>query len=466
MARSNRPPEQPQVQTHEGAPASVVGAEASLRRSVMACLLWEGTFYEDGVEVGSRILELAAHPSAIAPERVAALAVEARTQMKLRHAPLLLARALASRRWAGLATLLPQVIQRADELAEFVSLYWATAVEGGLRPAGRQPLTAAAKRGLAQAFCKFDAYGLAKYNRPDAVKLRDVLFLVHAKPKDAAQAATWKLLVEKSLPAPDTWEVALSGGADKKATWERLLAEKKLGALALLRNLRNMMEVGVPRAAMATALAEMKVDRVLPFRFITAARMVPQWEPELEQAMFRAAAGLPKLPGRTAIVVDNSGSMDGPISGKTVVTRKDAAAGVAILAREICEQATVISFGDHPVLVPSRRGFALRDAIQQANTGGSTMTEQAKQMADAQGYERIVIITDEQSHEALSAPKAPGYVVNVAPYQYGVGYGKWLHIDGWSEAVLGYIMALEGYGVPVAADVEEVETAVAATAVA
>jgi hypothetical protein len=453
MARTNRPTAQPQ--THEGAPAARLDAEATLRRSVMACLLWEGTFYEDGVEVGSRILDLAAHPTAIAPEAVATLAWEARTQMKLRHAPLLLARALASRRWAGLAQLLPQVIQRADELAEFVALYWATASGHGPRPVGRQPLSAAAKRGLAAAFRTFTAYQLAKYNRDAAVKLRDVLFLVHAKPRDAEQAATWKLLVEKTLPAPDTWEVALSGGADKRATWERLLGERKLGALALLRNLRNMSEVQVDRALIRTALGDMKVDRVLPFRFIAAAGAVPGWEPELEAAMIRAAAGLPKLPGRTVIVVDNSGSMDAPLSAKSILNRKDAAAGVAILAREICAEAVVISFGDHPVLVPARRGFALRDAIQQADTGGSTNTETAKLMADAQGYDRLLIVTDEQSHQALSAPRGSGYVINVAPYQYGVGYGPWCHIDGWSEAVLGYVMALEGHAAPVAVEVEE-----------
>ena len=72
------------------------------------------------------------------------------------------------------------------------------------------------------------------------MKLRDVLFLCHAKPKDEAQDATWKQLIGGTLPTPDTWEVALSSGADKKATWERLIAEKKLGALALLRNLRKI----------------------------------------------------------------------------------------------------------------------------------------------------------------------------------------------------------------------------------
>jgi hypothetical protein len=77
-----------------------------------------------------------------------------------------------------------------------------------------------------------------------------MLFLSHAKPRDAAQAGVWKKLVWGRLATPDTWEVALSssgkeGIADKREASERLLREKKLGALALLRNLRNLREAGV-----------------------------------------------------------------------------------------------------------------------------------------------------------------------------------------------------------------------------
>src|SRR6185369_17095181 len=67
--------------THEGAPARNISTEPQLRRSVMACLLWESQFYEDGVEIAGRIAELVPK---VAAEKVAALAIEAREQMKLR----------------------------------------------------------------------------------------------------------------------------------------------------------------------------------------------------------------------------------------------------------------------------------------------------------------------------------------------------------------------------------------------
>jgi len=213
----------PGLRTHEGAPAKHISVELQLRRSVLACLLWESQFYEDGVEIAGRIRELVPK---VAPEKVAALAVEARTQMKLRHAPLLLVREMARHATHRklVAETLEQVIQRADELAEFVAIYWKD---------GRVPLSAQVKKGLAAAFGKFDEYALAKYNRDGPIKLRDVLFLIHAKPVDETQAALWKRLVDGELVTPDTWEVALSGGGDKREHWERLLRERKLGALKL-----------------------------------------------------------------------------------------------------------------------------------------------------------------------------------------------------------------------------------------
>lgn len=418
--------------THEGAPARRITDEQALRRSVLACLLWESQFYEDGVEIAGRIRELVPK---VEPEKVAALAVEARTAMKLRHAPLLLVREMARHAsHRGLvADTLARVIQRADELAEFVAIYWAE---------GRAPLSGQVKKGLAAAFPKFDAYALAKYDRAGVVRLRDVLFLCHAKPRDGEQAEVWKRLIDGTLASPDTWEVALSAGGDQRERWERLLAERKLGALALLRNLRNMKQAGVREDVVLAALDRMKTDRVLPFRFLAAARYAPQWEGPLEAAMFRAVAEREKLPGHTVLLVDVSGSMVAPLSRRSEMLRTDAAYGLAILLREIAEEVTVYTFSDRLVRVPSRRGFALRDTLEHSQPHSGTQLGAALDGID-EPYDRIVVITDEQSHDRVPAPKGTGYVINVASYKNGVGYGPWTHIDGWSEAVIEYIRELE-----------------------
>ena len=420
------------LRTHEGAPARHITPELQLRRSVLACLLWESQFYEDGVEIAGRIRELVPK---VEPAKVAALAVEAREKMKLRHAPLLLVREmarLASHR-ALVGETLEHVIQRADELAEFVAIYWSD---------GRAPLSKQVKKGLASAFIKFDEYALAKYNRPGPVKLRDVLFLTHPKPRDEAQVALWKRLVDGELVTPDTWEVALSGGADKCETWERLLRERKIGALALLRNLRNMQAAGVNEQLVLEAIRTIKTDRVLPFRFIAAARYAPQWEEALENAMFSSVENVGKLTGKTILLVDVSGSMDASLSARSEMQRTDAAFGLAILLREICEDIEVYSFSNETKRVPSRRGFALRDAINTSQAHQGTYLGQA--VRDVEGkYDRLIVITDEQAHDSVPAPNGRGYVINVASYKNGVGYGKWTHIDGWSESVVEYIRELE-----------------------
>jgi 60 kDa SS-A/Ro ribonucleoprotein len=419
---------------HEGAPARSLTPEFQLRRSVLACLLWESQFYEDGVEIAGRIAQLVPKVPA---EKVAALAIEAREQMKLRHAPLLIVREMARHATHRrlVAETLERVIQRADELAEFVAIYWKD---------GRVPLSAQVKKGLTAAFPKFDEYQLAKYDRGGPIKLRDVLFLSHAKPRDAEQAGVWKKLVWGRLATPETWEVALSSGADKREAWERLLREQKLGALALLRNLRNMREAGVDEPLVLEALGAMNASRVLPFRFLAAARHAPHWEEGLEQAMLKSVAGQPKLPGRTIVLVDVSGSMTAPLSKRSEMQRTDAAYGLAVLVREIAEKVAVYSFSDRVVEVPARRGFALRDAIDVSQPHNGTLLGNAVAWLNkSERYDRLIVITDEQAHDTVPHPKGKGYVINVASYKNGVGYGKWTHIEGWSESIIEYIRALE-----------------------
>ena len=374
----------PRPRTHEGAPAKVITPEQALRRSVLSCMLWEGEFYEDGVQIAGRIHELV---PLVEVEKVAALAVEARERMKLRHAPLLLVREMARHAThRGLvAETLARVIQRADELSEFVAIYWA---------GGRQPLSAQVKKGLAAAFGKFDEYALAKYDRAGAVRLRDVLFLSHARPVDEAQAALWKRLAEDELATPDTWEVALSAAgrgeapegraSAKREVWERLLAERKLGALALLRNLRNLHTAGVSDELVVGALAALKTDRVLPFRFLAAARSAPQWEEALETAMFRALEGRAgRLTGHTVLLVDVSGSMESSISSRSEMRRSDAGYGLAILLREIAEKVTIYTFSEDAKRVASRRGMALRDALDQSQPHGGTYLGKALEQVEA-----------------------------------------------------------------------------------
>ena len=426
--------------TREGARSKRFTPEMELRRALLNCLLWENQFYEDGVAIADRIKALV---PLVAPERTAELAIAARETMKLRHAPLLVVREMARHpTHRGLvADTLARVIQRPDEMTELLAIYWADAL-GPQQQRKRQPVSAQIKKGLARALTKFDAYQLAKYDRDGAVRIKDVLFLVHAKPKDAAQEKVWKQLVDGELASPDTWEVSLSSGKDKRGTFERLIAKNRLGGLALLRNLRLMQKAEVPRRTIAEAIDAMRTDRILPYRFITVARYAPDFEPELEAAMLKSVKDYARLDGRTRLLIDVSGSMFSPLSAQSEMTRAEAACGLAILAREVCDEVEIFTFSNEVVKLPPRRGFALRDAIIGSQPHGGTYLGKAVTEIDRKG-DRLIVFTDEQSHDQVPAPKGRGYMVNVASYQHGVGHGPWTRVDGFSEAVIAWIAASE-----------------------
>ena len=426
-----------------------------LYRTVLACMLWEDAYYEGGISIAQRIAQLVPE---VDPERVSALAVAARSEGKLRSVPLFLAREMARHdsHKPFVSNTLATVIQRADELAEFLAIYWKDK---------KQPLAAQVKKGLAKAFTKFDEYALSKYNRDNKIKLRDVLFLCHAKPVDKAQERLWKRLINDELKVPDTWEVALSatqGDAEnKKEAWERLLKENKLGALALLRNLRNFEQTGVDRDLVQVALKRCKTDRVLPFRFITAVKHAPRYQAALEDTMLRAIEGKHILKGKTVVVIDVSGSMSGRISGKTEMSRMECAASLCILLRELCEDSVFYATAGHDgscihkaELVRPHRGFALRDAIlASANRLGGggiflkqvmDFTRNAEKKAD-----RVIVITDEVDTDNKANPQTAdawgkrNYIINISVEKGGVAFKKFNHINGFSESVLDYIAATE-----------------------
>ena len=420
------------------------------------------------------------------------MAVEARERMNLRHVPLWVVREMARteshKPWV--ADTLAQVIQRPDELGEFLKLYW-LADEG---KADKQPLSAQVKKGLARAYTKFGAYGLAKYNQDNAIKLRDVMFLVHPTPKDAdtvqdlqianavnkgkykrgavlrhnaGQGKLWQQLVTNSLPTPDTWEVALSAGGNRPEVWTRLINEDKLGALAYIRNLRNMANAHVDPAVVKAGLLKLNTRRVLPFRFVAAAKAAPAYETELDQLLVRSAIENGQITGRTVVVIDVSGSMyNKPVSSKSDMDRALAACAMGAIAREMFPDsgiyATAGSDAKHihaTVEVPGRHGMALVDAIfaqcHPLGGGGIFLTQVCNWLREREkNVARMIVITDEQD---CSDPRvrsdAPtnatplgknNYMINVNTYEHGIGYDpKWTHIDGWSEAVLNYIAACE-----------------------
>ena len=430
------------ARTHEGGMAAPrIVPVAQLRRLVSTCMLFEDTFYSSGSDVAAAISEVVKR----IPDWsvVGSMAVTAREDLKLRHVPLFLLALLDERRGVPLAAYVRHVVKRPDEMGELLSI-----IKKRSGKTLKKCLSAQVKKGLAAAFVKFSAYQLAKWNRASEIKLRDVMFLCHPKPKDADQAAVWKKLIDGTLEAPDTWEVALSAGSDKRSTWERLLEEKKLGYMALLMNLRNMAEASVRPSLVETALLDgARGSCALPFRFVSAAKAAPRFAQALSDAMVSALDGAQKMPGSTAILVDVSGSMGVALSAKGTLTRQEAASALAVLVREVAEHVRVFTFSDRLVEVPNLRGLALMGEIDKAQPHRNTYLENAvKATLKDEHFDRCIVITDEQAHDSTQMPafSGKGYLVNVAPYSPGLQIGGcWTRINGFSERIVDWILQEE-----------------------
>lgn len=430
--------------THEGGMARAEKPLFELRRTLSTCMLFENTFYEGGESIAERLAVLAGQ---VTKDELIAETLRAKHDLKLRHAPLWMARWLTNyHQGSEVGDCIESVITRADELAEFMAMYWRE---------GRTPISKQAKRGLRLAFNKFDEYQFAKYDRNTVIKLRDVMFLVHPKP-GKGRIRMFKRIAERTLQTPDTWEVALSAeGADKKEVWTRLLTEKKLGALALLRNLRNMTEAEVDRALVMEALKGARVGKILPWQFISAWRYAPAFARGIESAMLRGLENYDRLPGSTAVLVDVSGSMDpgyyghGAISSNSKLSRLDQACALALALNELSEDARIWSFSEKTVEIPATRGFALIESIDNSQQhGGTYMWTSVRNIKDIiKGYDRLIVITDEQAHDSEDGTIVDckrKYILNVAPYQYGVmADGGWTRINGFSTAVVDWIMEEE-----------------------
>ena len=268
---------------HEGALAWRMTPEWELYTTVVTTMGVEDKFYEGGEERVRRIADLVRK---VEPEFVAQLAVYTREEMHLRSVPLLLLVELANCHQGDslVSRTVGRTIQRADEITELLMCYlWRTG------KSDLSGLSCQLRKGLAEAFNKFDEYQFAKYNRMNRkVTLRDALALVHPKPKDDRQADIFRKIKSDTLETPVTWETELSAVGQrhfdskeekeeaKREVWRKLVQSRRIGYMATLRNLRNMLGLGMDDETMQMVcdyIADpeaVRKSKQLPFRFLSA----------------------------------------------------------------------------------------------------------------------------------------------------------------------------------------------------
>lgn len=454
-------------------------AYEKLQRSAINCLLWEDTFYEDGESIADRIKT---YMKQVTPEQARSVLKEAKVDNKLRHMPLFLLVNMAKNGYLT-AEDVANTITRVDDMSELLSLYWSTDWKDstGNTVKNKHTVPKSIVKGIQKALPKFDEYQLAKYrgDRYD-VSLKTVIKMTHPKPENAEMEALWGRAINGNLATPDTWEVGLTNchtPAEKKEFWTRMLTEKtekgfnKLGALALIRNLRNMQSVNVDEDNIRSALGSASMSKILPFQLVTAARYAPQLEDVLETKLLESIDSMEKLEGDTVVLLDTSGSMRSPLSGKGETTCQDVAASMGAIIRGVCNKSIIYTFQEDIQVVPSgRKGFALIDCVRRAPSGGTSVidcTNDAvrlyKESHNGKYPARVIVVTDEQTNSdgtgrswrrgtTVKLDNLPsncnGYIINVGTYENGVGYNNscnYVHINGWSENVLKYISSYEEF---------------------
>jgi hypothetical protein len=450
------------------------------------------SFYESAPERDSRLRALAGQVATADPEWLGKFVPWLRDSAQMRTASVVVAaeaaRALLLAGRPGGRQVVASALQRADEPGELLA-YW-TARYGRAVP---KPV----KRGIGDAlFRLYSEYPLMKYDTgTHAYRFADVLAITHpgdrrgssqggrfqgdwqrdlfgfavgrrygrdVPPEALAMIAANRRLRQEAAGSPSalldpgrlkaagmTWEDALSLAGpkvSKRALWTALAPV--LGYMAVIRNLRNMDEAGVPDGVAATLAArisdpeQVRRSRQFPFRFLSAYRAVPslRWSWPLEQALGHSLANVPALRGRTLVLVDTSTSMEGEFSGfDGTLARWDIAVlfGAAVALR--CESADIVSFSGrsyyHEPQVARTRQFPLRPAesLLAALTrwradgyflGGGTDTALALQ-ASFRGHDRVIIVTDEQAagngtEVSRAIPESvPLYTWNLAGERYG-----------------------------------------------
>ena len=356
---------------YQGGEAYRLTPELELYTAVVTSSL-SNKFYEEKEEQMLRISNLV---SQVSPEFVAKLAVYTRTQMNLRSIPLLLI-VLLSKIHNGddlVARTIEKTVLRADEIAELLMCYQLLNPSEGEKKLAK--LSRQIQNGLKSAFNRFDEYQFAKYDRSNAqVQLRDALFLVHPKAKDDKQQELFDKIAQKKLEIPYTWETELSALGQQKfesqeektmalrAKWEELIFSGKVGYMALLRNLRNMLNAQVSGSAMnhvADLLADehqVKNSKQLPFRFLSAYREIKGIESvntqyvmsALETAIKHSTTNIEGFDEQTSVLLacDVSGSMNCSISSKSTLQYYDIGILLAMLFKTRCKSVISGIFGN------------------------------------------------------------------------------------------------------------------------
>lgn len=359
------------------------------------------------------------------------------------------------------------VVERADDITEILACY--------INMFGK-PIPNGLKKALGNALLTFNEYQVSKYNGGNkSVKFKDILRICHTKPKTKEQEKLFNEIVNDTLPIADRWETELSANGNNKETWEKLIAENKLGYMAALRNLRNIIlaspdNIDKIYAKLADKEQVLK-SKQLPFRFYSAYDELCHIDnitnkplDTLNTAIEYSVDNLPKLKGKTVIAIDTSGSMGDPISVKSKIKCVDIARLMAVLASRICDEYIIYTFDTNIRQIAVTSKYGILDSVKAIPYHGGGTNLQLPLVAMLQAnlkVDRLIILSDNQINIGYF-----GYMMvcqSLADkYRQTINKDLWVHaidlqgygtqqfvgkntniIAGWNEKVLEFINLAE-----------------------
>lgn len=445
-----------------GAPAYSMDAKSKLVTQILTNFFNESKYYGDNSAEMQETIKAVIDKE---PQFVSNLAVFARRVFNMRSVSHVLTAYLAHEVSGKpyVRRTIDGVALRGDDLTEIMAFYLSTF---------GKPIPNSLRRAIADKLVTFDEYTLAKYKGDNkAVKMRDLICLCRPRPQTSKQEGMFKRCLENCLETPLTWESELSANGNNTETWEKLIDSGKVGYMALLRNLRNIIKANPSNIQTVYDIIQdperVRKSKQLPFRFYSAYKAVSDIAGSkvfdaLEAALESSVDNMPKLPGTTVIAVDISGSMGSPVSSNSEVKCYEIAMLLGLLANRICDNSIFYTFNGNinKEMVSSKCSILEKVSATNCNGGTNMSLPFQKMINDKIKADRIIVLSDNMNNGGLWGNSPTQHYAD--EYRKITGNNIWVHgvdlqgygtqqfhgaktniIAGWSEKVLDFILLAE-----------------------
>lgn len=459
----------------------VSDAATRLIMTVGSAFFNEPQYYGAKSDIAAHIIETSVQiANGKNPEDLLIIARWARDEMNMRTTPMVLLAIAAheiptkefTRRYIRAS------VKRADDILQIFA--------ASLAMFGK-PLPNSLRRGLSDAIAKQTQWEIFRYKGNSHPNFKDVLKMVGrsdgypldkktydaimndtvdttvqgATRKEVAMAESFDEAKDAILAGKLPWEPVVSKFGSTKEVWDFLIYNHLVGYMAMLRNLRNFEKADISEGSWHQVENELisgaGKSRQLPFRYVSAYFSVTENRTRTIVAEALDAVltnGDYRLDGKTAVLVDVSGSMDSPVSEKSEITIRAAAGALAGIITKSAD-ADIVCFyttADYLKIDGTYSVMSIVDKILKHVSGG-TYAEKAIEALNKH-YDRVVLLSDMQTYgESVQGElnayerkfgKTKFYSVNMGGYEVGLFRNKSVVLlGGWSEKIIDYIKEYE-----------------------